>query len=292
MTTIKHNKIKNVGLLFELLTRQITADVLRGKSTSVAEQIMQRHFSPKTELGKELLLYRSFFNINELSETKAFKFVSLLLKQRTKLDENKLSHQKYNLIRDIKRNYDLKEFCSTRVPAYKVYASIYQLFETHGDDEFYEIDNIATAQFTLVEHLMGKYATEKVKTEELLIDTLRTKSQTERIKSYNELLEEFNTKYAYLSDKQKNLLREYIYNISTKNKTSKLLNKEAKELYNAIHGVLGSVDNTVTQIKLREVLSQLQTLSEIQVVDGNHITSMLLAYEIYQEMENMGLKHD
>ena len=43
MASTKHLKIKNTGILFELLTRQITADVLNGKDNSVAIKTM-KHF--------------------------------------------------------------------------------------------------------------------------------------------------------------------------------------------------------------------------------------------------------
>ena len=38
---IKHSKIKNTGLLFEILTRQVTADILNNKESksSIAEKV-------------------------------------------------------------------------------------------------------------------------------------------------------------------------------------------------------------------------------------------------------------
>ena len=44
MASTKHLKIKNTGILFELLTRQITADVLNGKDNSVAIKTMKNFF--------------------------------------------------------------------------------------------------------------------------------------------------------------------------------------------------------------------------------------------------------
>ena len=41
---LKHSKIKNTGILFELLTRQITADVLAGKD-SKAVTIVKKYFT-------------------------------------------------------------------------------------------------------------------------------------------------------------------------------------------------------------------------------------------------------
>jgi hypothetical protein len=55
---LKHSKFKNTGILFELLVKQITADILSGKEVSLAEGLLKKHFSDKTELGKERLIYK------------------------------------------------------------------------------------------------------------------------------------------------------------------------------------------------------------------------------------------
>ena len=49
---IKHSKIKNTAILFELLTRQITVDVLNDKEGE-AVSMLKKYFSPKSQLGKE-----------------------------------------------------------------------------------------------------------------------------------------------------------------------------------------------------------------------------------------------
>ena len=67
---LKHSKIKNTGILFELLTRQITADILndtKSKSTS----ILKKYFNEKTQLGKEKQLYEVLVSQNYSSESKA-----------------------------------------------------------------------------------------------------------------------------------------------------------------------------------------------------------------------------
>ena len=56
MRKVKHNKIRNTGLLFEFLLRQITSDVLN-KNNGHAVNIVKEKFNENTELGKELALY-------------------------------------------------------------------------------------------------------------------------------------------------------------------------------------------------------------------------------------------
>ena len=50
---MKHSKYRNTGLLFELLTRQITTDILNNESSSKASAILKKHFNKKSQLFKE-----------------------------------------------------------------------------------------------------------------------------------------------------------------------------------------------------------------------------------------------
>ena len=57
MAKFKHNKLKNTGMLFEFLLRQVTVDVLNKNKTSEAVKIIKKRFNENTEVGKELGLY-------------------------------------------------------------------------------------------------------------------------------------------------------------------------------------------------------------------------------------------
>jgi hypothetical protein len=153
--SIKHNKLRNTGILFELLARQITSDVLENKKEGVAVKLMREFFNSKRELGKELMLYRTFFNVQNVSEQKAFQLLQLVTEQRKHLDQMTLNTQKYLLIKEIKKNFDLKEFFSARIPSYKIYASIYKTFDAavNGVGDITNIEELANSQFTIVEHL-------------------------------------------------------------------------------------------------------------------------------------------
>ena len=48
---VKHSKIKNTGILFELLSRQITVDVMNDDGKSKAVEMLKKSFNEKTELG-------------------------------------------------------------------------------------------------------------------------------------------------------------------------------------------------------------------------------------------------
>jgi flagellar biosynthesis component FlhA len=133
MKKIKHSKFKNTGFLFELLTRQITLEILNN-SQEKARKIVAEFFGNGTELSKELRLYKLLIDEKYNSENKAEKFIEAIMDARTKLDEQKLIKEKYNLVKVIKENFEIDTFLTSPVTNYRVLASIHKLFEAKKSD--------------------------------------------------------------------------------------------------------------------------------------------------------------
>jgi hypothetical protein len=279
---IKHAKIKNTGILFELLVRKVATDVLNSKSDSFAVRIMREHFHPKSELGKELQLYRLFFNTPRLTENKAFNMLDLIVQRRKSLNERILATQKFNLIKDIKNSCDLKEFMNGRVPSYKVYASIYKLFE--ASEDIMQIQDVVKSRFLVVEHLKGELKEELILKENSYIDALKGQDEEIRFLSYKFLLERFNEKYSDLSEKQKTLLRQYINKGTDIDPFKKFVATEALSLATSIATRTKKINDNVTKIKLHEVVAQLQEIHKKPSIKENHITAILIAYELDDEL--------
>ena len=101
MKKIKHSKFKNTGFLFEILTRQITLEVLNG-SEEKAKGIIKEFFAGKTELAKELRLFNLLINEKYNSESKAEKFIDAILEAHSKIEYSQLKREKYNLVKSIR----------------------------------------------------------------------------------------------------------------------------------------------------------------------------------------------
>jgi len=288
-SNVKHNKIRNTGILFELLVRKITSDALENRNNDTAVKLMREFFNSKTELGKELLLYRAFFNVQQMSEEKAFHLIGIITNQRKKLNEHLLNTQKYNLVKEIKNHYDLKDFLNARIPSYKVYASVYKVFDGMINEltDYTEIESLVSAKFTMVEHLTGNLTNKEIKNDVQLFETIKGQEEDLRLLSYRILIEKFNEKYAELNDRQKNLLREYIYNVSNTEQLRKYATKEAGVLINELKSNVVKVDNKITRIKLSEVITQLERISNANIIKENHMTSLLIALEITKTLDTL-----
>lgn len=109
---IKHNKIKNTGIIFELLVRTITSDTLSGVE-SKAIPILKSYFT-KTELGREYKLYELLSRHTQLNESKANIIIDTIVETSKNLNKSALRRQKYNLIKEIKKHYVLEDFFKTK----------------------------------------------------------------------------------------------------------------------------------------------------------------------------------
>ena len=160
MKKVKHSKVKNTGVLFELLVRQITLEVLNGDKTENAKKIVKEFFAPGTELNKELRLYELLLKEKYTSESRAEKFVDTVCEAYTKLDEMKLNREKYNLIKKIKESFDSEQFLASPLSNYKVLASIYKVFESKKMKE-YDVKDVFNSKITLIENITSKSSTKK-----------------------------------------------------------------------------------------------------------------------------------
>lgn len=222
-----------------------------------------------------------------MSEQKAFQLLKLVTEQRKNLDQHALDTQKYLLIKEIKKNFDLKEFFAARIPSYKIYASIYKNFDAaiNGINDTTTIEELASSQFTIVEHLAGKSVNKEIKEHNELSNIIRSQDDDIRFLAYKILIERFNEKYKGLDEAQKKLLQEYIYNISNTSKLKTYTQTESRRLAKAITQSSIKVKDKVTRIKLSEVVSQLQKVQTATVIKENHMTAMLIGYEILKELK-------
>lgn len=279
--TIKHSKYKNTGILFELLVRQIASDVMAGKE-SPAVKIVKKYFTD-TELSKEQKLYHSLLNSDKLTEAKADMLISTILKISDKLNQDKIKKEKYELIREIKKHYDLNNFFKNKVSHYKTSAAIYSLLEINKTNDFIAPDVILTNKVTLLEHLTkGDVNTENI--ENKIVEEFKSQDKSIRILTYQILVEKFNSKYSNLTEKQKQVLKEYINNISDVDYLRRFVNKNLTEVRESLVNIKSQIDDKTTEIKLQEAINLIKPISKKQVVKDEHLITLLQYHELVNEL--------
>jgi hypothetical protein len=286
MKKIKHSKVKNTGVLFELLVRQITLEVLNGDKTENAKNIVKEFFASGTELNKELRLYDLLLKEKYNSESKAEMFVDTVSQAHSKLNEGKLAKEKYNLIKQINEKFELEQFLSSPITNYKVLASIYKVFESKKSEN-YDIKDVFNSKVTLIENIIARPSIKTNKVEDTkLIESYKQQDRDLRLLTYKILVETFNKKYTNLDSKQKNLLKEYINNISNTSKFKDYISVELPNIVSELKSIKAKVEDKVTTIKLSETISVLEKMKMGKSVSDNQVSSIMLSYELIKELKS------
>ena len=192
------------------------------------------------------------------------------MKARGDLNNSTLRRERYNLIKEIQSNYNLQKFMSSKVPNYKTYASIYTLFEFRNLSPELKTES----HFNLVEHITTN--NDNIK----LSETVKLPDDEDlRILTYKTLLEKFNQKYTKLSKDQKNLLREYINNVSNTNSLKETLKNIVSELKKDLKTHSKNLKDKVVKIKMQEVIKSIDKFCGIndnsQIVKDSYVVQTM-----------------
>ena len=281
---IKHSKYKNTGILFELLVRQITSDTLSGKDSKAAGIL--KKFFVKTELGKEYKLYETLSKHKHLTEGKAEIVINTIIESSKNLNRGSLKRQKYNLIQEIQKHYNLEEFFKTKLPNYKAHASLYTLIEIYNSENLSTPDQIIDNKMSLLEHLTSKDI-KKQKVEDSVIEEFKSYDKDLRILTYKVMLEKFNGKYAELNDNQKVVLREFINSVDSTPKLREFYNSKIEEIKSTLSELTKKVENKATRIKLQEINNIISPLGKVANIGNDDLVNLLQYYELLEELTNL-----
>ena len=274
----KHSKYKNTGVLFELLTRQITSETI-SNSNPKSVDILRKFFGRKTALLKEYQIYHALLNKKFDKDANANVLIETLLNAHSKLVKSSLRRERYNLVREIKKNYNLEEFFKAKIPNYKIYASVFHLLENKNANPL----SIVNSKVSILEHITNKSLPNKPKREMVMEEYEKFDKETRSL-TYKILMEKFNDKYSGLGDNQKILLKEYVYNVSNNPKLKSFINKEIKTVKLQLNKLSENTDQ-VTKIKLNEITNLLKPLCKKSSIHDDNVINLLNYYELVNELK-------
>jgi hypothetical protein len=285
---VKHSKYKNTGILFELLVRQITTDTLDGKD-SPAKDILKKYFV-KSELGREYKLYETLLKRTSLTEGKANVVVDTLIESSKTLNRGAIKRQKYNLINEIQKHYDLNEFFNHKLPNYKMFAAFYTLTEIANAQHTIDPDLAINNKVTILEHLTAaKIAENRVRDE--VMGEFEKADKDVRFLAYKLVLESFNTKYNDLHPRQKEILKEFITSVDNKPRLKEFYTAKVVEIKEELAKLNTKTKNEVTKIKINEIINIIQVPAKTAKITDNDLVDLLQYYDLINELETVNGKN-
>jgi|TARA_R110001592_G_scaffold1751_1_gene10419 hypothetical protein len=276
----KHSKYKNTGILFELLTRQITSETI-SNTPPKAVGVLKKFFNNSSTLLKEYQIYHALLNKKFKKEANAMVLLETLIDAYGKLNKSTLRRERYNLVREIKDNYNIEDFFKAKISNYKIYASVYNLIESQNTNPL----SIVNSKVSILEHITNKSLPNKPKKEMVMEEYEKFDKET-RALTYKMLMEKFNEKYSGLNINQRTLLKEYVYNISNSPKLKAFINEEINNVKEQLT-VLSKNTDKVTQIKLNEIGGLIKPLCKKSSVHDDNVINLLNYYELIDELKSL-----
>ena len=277
---VKHSKYKNTGILFELLTRQLTSDTIAGNQPK-ALSFLKKHFNKKTELLKEYKIYHTLATQKYNKDSQATMLINTLLEAHGKLNKSQLRREKYNLIKEIKDTYNVNNFFKAKITDYKIMASVFNLLENKNATPL----SIVNSKVTILEHITGKQIN-KVK-KDIVLENFNKQDKDTRLLTYKVLLEKFNDKYSGLQDNQKTLLKEYVNSVTNSPALKSYLNQEIKKVKKTITGYSKKVEDKAVAVKLTETRDMIKPLCKKSSVNDDNVINLLNYYELVNELKTI-----
>lgn len=262
----KHNKKRNVGIVYELLLKYVAKNILEEnkKEAKKATKIIEKHFNKKSELYKEFRL----FNALAKSKVTNTHVVASILSEaksavRNNIDYKKLEKEKSDLIRSI--NYNLSsDFYYNALPNYRDLGSI-QMTINEWKKESPDIKKLVEFESKIAE-IMLKEEKAPITNEEINAshsDRLVLKIMTEKInKKYN----------SELTPEQKNIIKNYVfYSDNNKEYLKEYFNSKKKEALVVLEAFEDKSENKYLLSKVDKVREKINEVNTEEITDENVI---------------------
>ena len=228
-------------------------------------------------------MYETITKNKNLTEGKAEVVINSVIETSKGLNRGALKRQKYNLIQEISKHYNLEEFFKTKLPNYKTHAALYTLIEVYNSENLSNPDQLITNKIAILESLTTKEVNKKKVEDDLMVE-FQSYDKDLRILTYKVMLEKFNGKYATLNDNQKTVLKEFINSVDSTPKLREFYNTKIQEIKNELTVISKKVNDKVVKIKLNEVAKILSPLGKTSNVGNDDLVNLLQYYELLEEL--------
>jgi hypothetical protein len=270
---MKHNKKRNTAFLFEVLSRELTKQILRKdkEQQAVILEMLKTFFGNGTVLNKELKLYKYLSESKDLNKRAAFELVKRVKEEYERIDETHIFNAQSKLISQMNKNLS-KDVYSYYIPSYKNLATVYQMFDSKTP-----LPKKIILEQNIVEHLTSPIE----QPNNVGNVKLRNSVVTSIVKIFNE-------KYSDLLEEQKTLLRKFIYSVEDASEFKFYINEEISRLAKALESYKQDKDITqdsTMKIKYEKVFEILDSFKTDTVLTESRVSDLMKVQLLVSELQ-------
>lgn len=284
---IQHNKKRNVGIIYELLLRSVSASIVENDKSRAqrALDIIEKYYAKSTELYKEYRLFNALVKSTVSDTPVAAAVLSEAKSAARRADHRKLDHEKSILIREINHNLGDEEFYQRRIPDYRYYATVQNLLNEWSQGDRSDLTKMVMLEGQVVQHLLMQKSEERIDltTPAPEVDSLVVKLMNEK----------FNQKYSdKLNNDQTALIQDYIFSIENgqEEKFASRLTQLRENALTKVRQLKSSTKNQTLQERIPHIERALKNLQINELNDetiSRFMTVSQLVTELNEEDEDV-----
>lgn len=281
---MKHNKKRNVGLVYEFLTRKIGESILSGNDSELSKTktIIKKHFNKSTTLYKELKLFRAVHEAKLSSPTAAYSLLEKVKEVCQLQSQSRLDLEKTSLIKDI--NEVLGEgIFNTQISEYKRFASIQQLLNAYRQDQTQLFESINELTI-LEEKVVSEILANKIETNEIVENVIQmTETDVDKL-VVNLMTEKVNKKFSELNEEQKSIITMFVFQNEQAKENLVSIFERLQQKFNIVFETnKNSADIKTGLIEVKEMMSR--QYSDITNLTEELVTFYLGISKLVEELE-------
>ena len=279
---MKHNKKRNIGIIYELLLRHISQCLIEDdkKSATKALRIVEKRFHKDTELYKEFRLFNALVKTDASTEHVALDIIREAKEAIRRCDSTKLNKEKSRLIKDINHIIEDKDFYYRQIPDYRDYGTIQVTLDEWKKGDRSNLKSIIDLEEKLVTILVEKKHVVKSKssdpnvTDKLVMNLMTEKLNSRYNKQLNVEQKQILSNYSlYCNKNNHSKMRDYLVNL--KEQTCRLIKSyknitDSDVLKEKIDSVISKVDSLDTDSINDDLVSKFMIISKLkyELIEG------------------------
>ena len=269
------NKKRNTAFLFEVLSRELTRQIIKKDKEKQKEilTVFKEFFSKDKPLGQELKLYKYLNETRNLSESNAKELVKRTIVEHNILDQKEIFNEQSKVISYINKSLGTQAFAQF-IPNYKNLATISQIFNSK-----ISLPNKILLENIAVNHICSKLE-EEAKPESVLRNSVVT--------AYAKL---FNKSYSGLLEEQKQLLQKFIYSVNDAAEFKTFLNEELSRLNSELRKFEKDKDIISDPQMVEKYNKTFESLNEFRQnkpLTEEMISNLMKVQSLVKELQNDG----
>ena len=286
---MKHNKQKNVGVLFEILNHAVLTEVSKNNPTKAHKlfSLLRENFVKSTEISKAYKIYSQFLYSEARNYYFASRFVENLKKEfNTTVESEKLGAELNILMEALSQVANKKELLKIKIPNYKTLASFH--IKLHEDDQYLTSRETLQLDESLFEHLIENQEAKRVRERrgrfEGETNFSLEEAQTGKL-SLILAIQKFDEAYKHLLTKeQKNYLVKY-YTSSDSNEFKKWICEKVDSLLDEVSDKALTIEDEKIKEKIGLVTEKLQGIAKQPTVTTSNLKDILLSVEMKDKLK-------